>query len=156
MSLDDFKQQYAAGGTAIECVRSSPTRARDATLTLPPPGPPSQQGKDQLLGSERGGARRADLHLLRGGGFGGHQDDAKVRQALAHHARCDADLLQQRNRFIDILESQKIPRGILIYKTSMTPSANKVRHMLRYPRRASLGLTISATGHYGHGAAVHD
>lgn len=30
-------------------------------------------------------------------------------------------------RFIDILESQKFPRGILIYKTSMTPSANKVR-----------------------------
>lgn len=29
-------------------------------------------------------------------------------------------------RFIDILESQKFPRGILIYKTSMTPSANKV------------------------------
>ncbi|TNY21191.1 DNA-directed RNA polymerase II subunit E [Rhodotorula diobovata] len=29
-------------------------------------------------------------------------------------------------KFIDILESQKFPRGILIYKTSMTPSANKV------------------------------
>ncbi|BGP18493.1 hypothetical protein JCM10213_001191 [Rhodosporidiobolus nylandii] len=29
-------------------------------------------------------------------------------------------------KFIDILESQKIQRGILIYKTSMTPSANKV------------------------------
>ncbi|GAA6048839.1 hypothetical protein JCM3770_003646 [Rhodotorula araucariae] len=29
-------------------------------------------------------------------------------------------------KFIDILESQKFPRGVLIYKTSMTPSANKV------------------------------
>ncbi|GAA5969641.1 hypothetical protein JCM11641_008189 [Rhodosporidiobolus odoratus] len=29
-------------------------------------------------------------------------------------------------KFIDILESQKIQRGLLIYKTSMTPSANKV------------------------------
>ncbi|GAA5856806.1 hypothetical protein JCM9279_002022 [Rhodotorula babjevae] len=29
-------------------------------------------------------------------------------------------------KFIDILESQKFARGILIYKTSMTPSANKV------------------------------
>ncbi|GAA5889389.1 hypothetical protein JCM6882_000729 [Rhodosporidiobolus microsporus] len=29
-------------------------------------------------------------------------------------------------KFIDILESQKISRGVLIYKTSMTPSANKV------------------------------
>ncbi|GAA5826628.1 hypothetical protein JCM5353_004994 [Sporobolomyces roseus] len=29
-------------------------------------------------------------------------------------------------KFIEILETQKISRGILIYKTSMTPSANKV------------------------------
>ncbi|KAM0790787.1 hypothetical protein ACM66B_004635 [Microbotryomycetes sp. NB124-2] len=29
-------------------------------------------------------------------------------------------------KFITILEEQKIPKGILIYKTSMTPSANKV------------------------------
>ncbi|GAA5833747.1 hypothetical protein JCM3766R1_000086 [Sporobolomyces carnicolor] len=29
-------------------------------------------------------------------------------------------------KFIEILETQKISKGILIYKTSMTPSANKV------------------------------
>ncbi|KAI5476119.1 DNA-directed RNA polymerases I, II, and III subunit RPABC1 [Pseudohyphozyma bogoriensis] len=29
-------------------------------------------------------------------------------------------------KFITVLEEQKIPRGIIIYKTSMTPSANKV------------------------------
>lgn len=30
-------------------------------------------------------------------------------------------------RFIGVLEDQKIDKGILIYKTNMTPSANKVR-----------------------------
>lgn len=31
------------------------------------------------------------------------------------------------DRFITILEEQKISRGIIVFKTSMTPSANKVR-----------------------------
>lgn len=33
----------------------------------------------------------------------------------------------ERRRFITILEEQKIKRGLLIYKTNMTPAANKVR-----------------------------
>lgn len=42
------------------------------------------------------------------------------------------------HRFIDILESQKFPRGILIYKTSMTPSANKVRPVFPSSRNRSI------------------
>ena len=53
-----------------------------------------------------------------GGGKGELQETA---QKLTRTLAC---------RFITILEEQKIPRGIIIFKTNMTPSANKVRRAL--------------------------
>ncbi|BGP10212.1 DNA-directed RNA polymerases II 24 kDa polypeptide (RNA polymerase II subunit 5) [Rhodotorula toruloides] len=81
MSLDDFKQQYAAGGTAIDKAKINFSAAKE--------GAPEEQ-----------------IYIF-------YAEEASVG-------------IKTMRKFIDILESQKIPRGILIYKTSMTPSANKV------------------------------
>ncbi|BGP02163.1 DNA-directed RNA polymerases II 24 kDa polypeptide (RNA polymerase II subunit 5) [Rhodotorula toruloides] len=84
MSLDDFKQQYAAGGTAIDKAKINFSAAKE--------GAPEEQ-----------------IYIF-----------------YAEEASVGIKTMRKCVKFIDILESQKIPRGILIYKTSMTPSANKV------------------------------
>ncbi|EMS18970.1 DNA-directed RNA polymerases I, II, and III subunit RPABC1 [Rhodotorula toruloides NP11] len=84
MSLDDFKQQYAAGGTAIDKAKINFSAAKE--------GAPEEQ-----------------IYIF-----------------YAEEASVGIKTMRKCVEFIDILESQKIPRGILIYKTSMTPSANKV------------------------------
>ncbi|BGP26474.1 DNA-directed RNA polymerases I, II, and III subunit RPABC1 [Rhodotorula toruloides] len=81
MSLDDFKRQYAGGGTAVDKAKINFSAAKE--------GAPEEQ-----------------IYIF-------YAEEASVG-------------IKTMRKFIDILESQKIPRGILIYKTSMTPSANKV------------------------------
>ncbi|GAA5993095.1 hypothetical protein JCM10908_003104 [Rhodotorula pacifica] len=81
MSLDEFKAQYAPGGTAIDKAKINFSAAKEA-------------------------------------------DSAE--QIYVFYAEETSVGIKTMRKFIDILESQKFPRGILIYKTSMTPSANKV------------------------------
>ncbi|GAA6015002.1 hypothetical protein JCM10207_008699 [Rhodosporidiobolus poonsookiae] len=80
MSLDDFKQMYAAGGTAIDKAKINFSAVQ-------------KEGEGSI--------------------FVFYSEETSVG-------------IKTMRKFIDILESQKIQRGILIYKTSMTPSANKV------------------------------
>ncbi|GAA6031611.1 hypothetical protein JCM8097_006548 [Rhodosporidiobolus ruineniae] len=83
MSLDEFKGQYAPGGTAIDKAKINFSAQRSTA-----------QGNEESI-------------------FVFYAEEASVG-------------IKTMRKFIDILESQKIQRGILIYKTSMTPSANKV------------------------------
>ncbi|GAA6007239.1 DNA-directed RNA polymerase core subunit RPB5 [Rhodotorula paludigena] len=81
MSLEDFRQQYAAGGTAIDKAKIN-------------------------FSAQHSEVERDSIFVF-------YAEEASVG-------------IKTMRKFIDILESQKFPRGILIYKTSMTPSANKV------------------------------
>ncbi|GAA5916843.1 hypothetical protein JCM8208_007001 [Rhodotorula glutinis] len=81
MSLDDFKDQYAAGSNAIDKAKINFSAAK-----------PDATGES--------------IYVF-------YSEEASVG-------------IKTMRKFIDILEAQKFARGILIYKTSMTPSANKV------------------------------
>ncbi|GAA5832765.1 hypothetical protein JCM11251_005754 [Rhodosporidiobolus azoricus] len=58
--------------------------------------------------------------------FSASKTEAEGESIFVFYAEEASVGIKTMRKFIDILETQKIARGILIYKTSMTPSANKV------------------------------
>lgn len=98
MTLDQFKQTYAPSGGAVQCVHCS-------LLAV---------FADESL------FRRATINFKASKPTGDNQD------IYVYYSEEPAVSVKTMRKFLSILEEQKIPAGIIIYKTSMTPSANKV------------------------------
>ncbi|CEQ42371.1 SPOSA6832_04182 [Sporobolomyces salmonicolor] len=112
MSLDEFKRQYAGGSNALECVSKLLSTSRMLSQELRP--------QPEKL------TPHLDLdHSKAKINFAASKEEPGNEIYVFYSEEASVGIKTMR-KFIEILETQKISRGILIYKTSMTPSANKV------------------------------